>query len=113
MAGETRKPTARRARSTTRTKKLAAAPVEVAAEPSREELGAPVSAATPADTAPAAQTASTQPSPEPREWVPVVYEGEGVFSDGVAGVFVTGTRTRLRAPVAARLLRLDGFRLAG
>lgn len=44
-------------------------------------------------------------------WVSVVYEGGATFCDDVAGVFVNGTRTRLRAPIAERLLTLDGFRM--
>jgi len=44
-------------------------------------------------------------------WVSVVYEGGATFCDDQAGVFVNGTRTRLRAPIAERLLTLDGFRM--
>jgi hypothetical protein len=55
------------------------------------------------------------PAPEPRsfgEWVPIIYEGD-IFADADGGVFVRGTRTRLKAKVATRLLNVDGFRLAG
>jgi hypothetical protein len=44
-------------------------------------------------------------------WVSVVYEGGATFCDDQAGIFVNGTRTRLRAPIAERLLTLDGFRM--
>lgn len=46
------------------------------------------------------------------EWIPIVYEGRGVFVDRDAGVFTTGLRTRLRAPLASRLLGFEGFRQA-
>ncbi len=48
----------------------------------------------------------------PSEWIPIVYEGRGVFVDRDAGVFTTGLRTRLRAPLASRLLGFEGFRQA-
>ena len=84
--GEQKKTTARRPRATSRTKKL--------------EL-------------PTQEVAPPAPTPAPLgEWVPIIYDGATVFADADAGVFVTGTRTRLKARVAARLLRVEGFRLA-
>ncbi|MBX3471341.1 MAG: hypothetical protein KF878_31110 [Planctomycetes bacterium] len=95
---EPRRTTARRA--TRRTKKVS--------EP------APEAAVVAPEPAPAPQPApAPEPAPAPREWVPIIYEGQGVFADAQAGVFVAGTRTRLRERVASRLLRIDGFRLAG
>ena len=47
------------------------------------------------------------------EWVGVVYEGPEMFVHAQAGVFVRGTRTRLRREVAAELAARNGFRLAG
>jgi hypothetical protein len=76
------------------------------------------SPATPAPTPAPAPTPEPAPAPEPAppqvhgEWVPIVYEGEGLFADADAGVFARGTRTRLRAQVAARLLGISGFRAA-
>jgi hypothetical protein len=97
--GEQKKTTARRPRATTRTKKLLV------------EEAPPVIAEAPA---PATIVEPPPPPPPPPlgEWVPIVYEGAAVFSDADAGVFVAGTRTRLKARVAARLLRVEGFRLA-
>jgi hypothetical protein len=46
------------------------------------------------------------------DWVAVVYEGAAPHFDHDAGTFVRGTRTRLRAGLARRLLGRDGFRLA-
>ncbi|MCW8141166.1 MAG: hypothetical protein KIT58_19880, partial [Planctomycetota bacterium] len=98
---EPRRTTARRA--TRRTKKVsepAPEAVSVAPEPTPAPAPEPTAALEPA------------PAPQPREWVPIIYEGQGVFADRQAGVFVAGTRTRLRERVASRLLRIDGFRLA-
>lgn len=111
MAGETRKVTARRRRGTARTKKVVAPP-EAATAPSPSELAPPAPAIDPEPVV-AARPEPTATEWGPRDWVPIVYEGQGVFADGDAGVFVHGTRTRLRAKVAARLLRVEGFRLAG
>ncbi|MCO5172024.1 MAG: hypothetical protein M9894_37475 [Planctomycetes bacterium] len=114
---EPRRTTARR--GTKRTRKLAepvAAPVSGPArspEPTPPEQ-APAPEPTPASapTPPLAPPAAPAPAAG-REWVPIVYEGEGVFADAQAGVFVAGTRTRLRERIASRLLRVEGFRLAG
>lgn len=113
MAGEGRKTTARRGRgATARTKKVAPEPIVTAPAPESAPAPEPV-VSEPAPIAVEPAPVVVEPAPEQREWVPVVYTGDGVFSDSDAGVFVTGTRTRLRARVAARLLRFEGFRLAG
>jgi len=98
--GEPKKTTARRPRATTRTKKLELPAVEVASSSPPVEAPIVVEASAPPALAPLG------------EWVPIVYDGATVFADADAGVFVTGTRTRLKARVAARLLRVEGFRLA-
>lgn len=107
--GEPKKTTARRPRATTRTKKLELPAAEVAIAPTPVPASAPVEA--PAPTI-AEAPAAPPPSAPFGEWVPIIYDGPTVFADADAGVFVTGTRTRLKARVAARLLRVEGFRLA-
>lgn len=109
MAGEARKTTARRGRTTTRTKKVAPQPEPAVTAPPPIEAPSP---APPPPPPPTPMPTPATPTIEGRDWVPVVYEGDGVFSDSDAGVFVTGTRTRLRPRVAARLLRFEGFRIA-
>lgn len=113
MAGEARKTTARRGRGTTRTKKIAVPPEPAIAPTSEVAAPAPEVATIAPQPEVVTPPAPTPTAEAPREWVPIVYEGEGVFADSDAGVFVSGTRTRLRAKIAARLLRFDGFRLAG
>lgn len=102
--GEQKKTTARRPRATTRTKKVEPSLLVEEAPPVMAEAPAPAAIVEPPPPPP--------PPPPLGEWVPIVYEGATVFSDADAGVFVAGTRTRLKARVAARLLRVEGFRLA-
>jgi hypothetical protein len=116
---EAKKTTARRPRATTRTKKLVAEEVSAPQVTSAPIIAASAPASIIAASAPAPIIAASAPapiivdSPAPLgEWVPIIYDGATVFADADAGVFVAGTRTRLKARVAARLLRVEGFRLA-
>jgi hypothetical protein len=121
MATSKKKTTRRRSVSKTRTKAKKKAPKKKTPKPVVVETPKPVVVETPKPIVVETPKPIVVETPKPvfkilpREtaWIEVSYEGRGIFVHREAGVFVPGTRTRLRSHLANQLRGTEGIRLAG
>ena len=105
MATSKKKTTRRRSVSKTRTKAKKKAPKKKTPKPVVVETPKPIVVETPKPV--------FKILPRETAWIEVSYEGRGIFVHREAGVFVPGTRTRLRSHLANQLRGTEGIRLAG
>ena len=113
MATSKKKTTRRRSVSKTRTKAKKKAPKKKTPKPVVVETPKPIVVETPKPIVVETPKPVFKILPRETAWIEVSYEGRGIFVHREAGVFVPGTRTRLRSHLANQLRGTEGIRLAG